>query len=186
MHVFAALVPSVEAVRALEDAVALAGSLLPRVEWTSSDDWHLALAYFGNISQRELDRLDVAMRELTGRWPAMGVRVQGIGAHPEPHEATGLWARIQELDDSLQRLSTAVLSAVKGFGWVLDRRVFRPHLVLGRSSEPVDARPFLDRLATYTGPGWAFDTLVILWARPLDDGAVVPEIVETHPMSGRG
>lgn len=184
VRLFAALVPSVEAVHHLDDAVAPVRPLLPQVEWTSADDWHVPLAYFGNISQRELDRLDVAMREVTRRWPPLSVRVNGIGAHPEPHEATGLWAKVQEPADSLQGLSTAVLNAVKGFGWMLDRRVFRPQLVLGRSSATVDARPVLDRLSAYAGPGWLFDTLVILWARPVEDGAVEPDIVDTYPMTG--
>lgn len=155
------------------------------MEWTSSDNWHVPLAYSGNISLRDLDRLDVAMRELTGRWPPLSVRVHGIGAHPDPHEALALWADVEEPDESLQE-STAVLGAVRGFGWMLDRRVFRPHLALGRSRAPVDARQLLDRLGAYTGPGWSFDTLAVLVARPADEGLVELDIVETYPMSGDG
>ena len=50
MRVFAALVPSVEAVRDLDDALKPMRPLMPDMDWTSPDDWHLTFAYFGSVS----------------------------------------------------------------------------------------------------------------------------------------
>ena len=76
-------------------------------------------------------------------------------------------------------------NAVKGFGWVLDRRSFRPQLLLGRSRTPVDATPLIKQLDTYSGPGWTFATLVLLSARPLGGERVELDIVDTYPLSGQ-
>jgi 2'-5' RNA ligase len=184
MRVFAAMVLSVEAVHDLDKALAEHRSLLPSIRWTPSDDWHLALAYFGNISRTDLDRLEHAMAEITETWPPMEVRVQGLGAFPEPDEANALWAHVHEPNDLLPKLSSAVLAGVKGFGWILDRRVFRPQVMLGRSSQPVDAQPFLDAVGSYEGPSWTFDTIAALYPRPRDDETSEMDIVGTYPLAG--
>jgi 2'-5' RNA ligase len=184
MRVFAALILSAESVAGLDSALAPERPKLPQMQWTPPDDWHVALAYFGNISRADFERLETAMTGVSAAWPPLEVRVKGIGAFPEPHEATALWANVYEEGDRLGRLSSAVTGSVKGFGWMLDRRVFRPQVALGRSKEPVDARRVLSSVGDYEGPSWTFDTIATLFPRPKDNGAVEMDIVGMYPMHG--
>jgi hypothetical protein len=48
----------------------------------------------------------------------------------------------------------------------------------------VNARSFIDRMTSYTGPVWVFDTLVLLQARPADEGAVDLDIYDIYPLLG--
>ena len=184
MRVFAALILSAESVADLDSVLASERPKLPQMQWSAPDDWHVALAYFGNISRLDFERLETAMGRVSEDWPPLEVKVKGIGAHPEPHEATALWANVHEPSDSLHRLSSAVTGSVKGFGWMLDRRVFRPQLTLGRSQQPVDARPVLSSVGDYEGPGWTFDTIATLFPRPKDDGEVEMDIVGMYRLQG--
>jgi 2'-5' RNA ligase len=184
VRVLAALVPPVDAVRDLEAALALARPLVSDMQWTSPDDWHLTFAYFGNMSLSDAQRLDSTMRVLGHRLSPFQVHVEGVGTYPEPAHVDSLWAGVAP-HDRLEQVSTQVLKAVEGFGWVLNRRVFRPQLLLGRSSRaPVNARSFIDRMNVYTGPVWMFDTLVLLQARSARDGAVDLDIHDVYPLLG--
>lgn len=183
MRLFAALVPSVEAVRGLDAALTSARPLAPDLAWTSPDDWHLTFAYFGNISLSDTQRLNVAMRQVACGIRPFDVRVEGIGTYPNPREVIALWAGVEAPEGRLQAVSTSVHDAVKGYGWALDRRIFRPQMLLGRNSIPEDARAFIDQMTGYTGPGWTFDTLVVLQSRPVGDGVVTYDIFDIYPLS---
>lgn len=184
MRVFAALILSVESVADLDSALAPERPKLPQMQWTAPDDWHVPLAYFGNISRVDFDRLETAMAGVGDTWPPLEVRVKGIGAYAEPHQATALWAKVHEPSDLLDPLSSAVTGSVKGFGWMLDRRVFRPQVIIGRSQEPVDAGRVLSSVGDYEGPAWTFDTMTTLFPRPKDDGAVEMDIVGMYRLRG--
>ncbi len=184
MRVFAALILSAESVEDLDSALAPERPKLPQMQWAAPDDWHVALAYFGNISRLDFERLETAMVRVADAWPPLEVKVKGIGAFPEPHEATALSAVIHEPSNSLAGLSSAVTGAVRGFGWMLDRRVFRPEVTIGRSTEPVDASRVLSSVGDYEGPGWTFDTMATLLPRPKDDGAVEMDIVGMYRLQG--
>lgn len=184
MRVFAALILSAESVAGLDSALVPERPKLPQMQWTAPDDWHVALAYFGNISRLDFERLESAMGTVAAAWPPLEVKVKGIGAHPEPHEATALWANVHAPGDLLDQLSSAVTGSVKGFGWMLDRRVFRPQVTLGRSQQPVDASRVLSSVGDYEGPGWTFDTMATLFPRPMDDGAVEMDIVGMYRLQG--
>lgn len=183
MRLFAALVPPVEAVRDLEAALTPARPLVSHMQWTSPDDWHLTFAYFGNISGFDAERLSSAIRELGHRLSPFQVHAEGVGTYPEPQDVEALWAGVAP-GNRLKDVSTQVHEAVKGFGWILDRRAFRPELLLGRSRTPVDARAFIDHMDSYAGPAWTFDTLALLQARSADDGAAELVIYDIYPLLG--
>jgi 2'-5' RNA ligase len=154
------------------------------MKWTSPDDWHVTFAYFGNISLSDAERLQSTLREVCHRVPPVQVHVEGVGTHPEPERVESLWAGVAP-GDRLKDVSRQIRAVVEGFGWVLDRRVFRPQVLLGRSNRaPVNARSFIDRMTSYTGPVWVFDTLVLLQARPADEGAVDLDIYDIYPLLG--
>jgi 2'-5' RNA ligase len=143
----------------------------------------LTFAYFGNISLSDTQPLKVAMRQVAREVRPFDVRVEGVGTYPNPREVVALWAGVGAPGNSLQAVSTAVHDAVKGYGWALDRRIFRPQILLGRNSTPEDARAFIDQMTDYTGPAWTFDTLVVLHSRPVGDGAVAYDIFDIYPLT---
>nr|CAA9343367.1 MAG: hypothetical protein AVDCRST_MAG46-2132 [uncultured Nocardioidaceae bacterium] len=183
MRLFAALVPPVGAVRDLEAALAPTRPLVSDMQWTSPDDWHLTFAYFGNLSLSDAERLGSAMRELSHRLSSFEVHAEGVGTYPDPEHVEALWAGVAP-GGCLEEVATLVLEAVKGFGWALDRRGFRPQLLLGRSRTPVNAQSFINRMDSYSGPVWVFDSLVLLQARTTADGSVDLDIYDIHPLLG--
>lgn len=187
MRVFAALVPPEAAVEHLVEQLGADHRSLPSMTWTDPDLWHLRLAFFGNISQRDLDRLDGAMSTTTEGWEAVHAKLRGMLGHPEDAEATALCSEVIAGDTDLAQMSRDILAGVQHFGWLLDRRTFRPHVVIAHTTQnhTVDVRPLVERYKSYLGPSWVADSIAVLWSRPRDDGSVDYEIVGAYPLKDR-
>ena len=73
-----------------------------------------------------------------------------------------LWTRVEGDRDALRRLAASTAAAARRCGLAVDDRPYRPHLTLARSSQPVDLRPLVARLATFRTRPWLADQLHLM------------------------
>ncbi|MDT0350867.1 RNA 2',3'-cyclic phosphodiesterase [Pseudonocardia charpentierae] len=173
MRAFVALVPPASALAELAAALAPVQAADPGLRWTPPGQWHLTLAFLGDI---EGDGLD------DGVLPALAERLaRAARRHPPTELALGgggrfgdrvLWIRVHDLGADARRGHTGVRGLAGSVGAVarrcgipVDDRPYRPHLTLARARPGSDLRPAVDALKDFTGTPWTADALHLVRSR---------------------
>lgn len=165
MRLFVALRPPFEAVAHL--AAAAAG-----VPTTRTDQWHVTLAFLGELEGPEPLREPLA-RAAAGS-PPLRLRLSGASTFGSGVLAAGLAGDVE----GLRRLAAAVRSACRAAGVDLPRGRYRPHLTVARR------QPVPPALAGYEGPPWTATELELVRSRL---GAQVEhQVVRRHRLGVSG
>ena len=184
MRVFSALFPPDEVVEDFARAVAPLQRAFPGLDWAPPLLWHMRLSFFGNLSHEDSARLSRVL-DVFGREQApFQVCIDGAGATPELTEGQTLYAKLETPDNALLDLYLGSIAAVQSFGWVLDRRSFRPSLPLAHSERPVDFSELVQRVSEYQSKVWEVTSIATVWARPGDDGMPYFELLGEHLLLG--
>ena len=148
MRLFVAVVPPVEAISNLDRVVAAPRAAHPDLQWIPAERWHLTLAFYGEVADRDVARVERrAVRATRGlrRWicssPARGTSADACCGSGWQGERDGLRA-----------LAGALAT---------DGRPYRPHLTVARARGGADPRPAATLLAPYDGPGWRAAEVVL-------------------------
>jgi 2'-5' RNA ligase len=192
VRAFVALVPPASALGQLAAALAPVRAAHPDLRWTPSGQWHLTLAFLGDIDGDEL--AEGVLPDLTERLARAARR------HPPPELALDgagrfgdrvLWMRVQDLAadvgrgrGGLQALAGSVGAAARRCGIAVDDRPYRAHLTLARARPGADLRRAVDALRGFSGSPWTADALHLVRSR-LGAGAggtAVHEVVATWPL----
>jgi 2'-5' RNA ligase len=155
VRLFVAIVPPAAVLAELAAAVAALRAARPELRWTGPDDWHLTLAFLGEVPERVLPELAVRLGRAAGRHQAQRLALRGGGAFPRPARATVLWAGIQA-GAGLAPLAASVAAGARRAGAPPpdeDHR-YRAHLTLARSRQPADLKQLTSALAGYAGQDW--------------------------------
>lgn len=161
MRLFVALTPPADVLEELQARVAVLRELQPDLRWSRPEQWHLTLAFLGEVGDdsrgeliRRLGRAADRYRPLTlsfGSGGRFGHRV--------------LWTRVHGERDRLRRLADSVRAAARRSGLATEQRPYRPHLTLARATTAADLRPLVDALAPYEGSSWTADELNLVHSR---------------------
>lgn len=163
-RLFAALVPAAAAVAHLR--MALAGWAEPTpgrplLRWTDPTQWHVTLAFYGEVPEGAVPELEAALTSAVGRLPEPMLKIRGAGSF----SGRTLWAGVAgatpddtEVLGRLLSTSAAVGGNVGARDEGRERR--RAHLTLARAaSGPRDRQSAqltaaVRALAVYEGPAW--------------------------------
>lgn len=161
MRLFAAVVPPDEVLDSLEAALAgLAGQARqdPAVRWNDRRLWHITLAFYGEDDL--IERSEWLRARLRGRAP-LRLAVEGAGTF-----GGVLWAGLAGDIDPLSELAAAAHHPAPD-------RPFHPHMTLARwkrRTPPRSVRVLADALATYRGPAWQVDEVVLMRSELTEHG----------------
>lgn len=167
MRLFAALVPPPEVLNHLETAVA--GLWDDTLRWTPVSDWHLTLAFYGELDEGHLPDLEQRLTRAAGRHEPISLALNGAGRFGKQ----ALWAGCTGELLALRRLAQSAIAAGRRAGAdVDDRRRFKAHVTLARAYKnlPADLRPYVTALSEYEGPTWESREI---------------QLIRSHPGSGR-
>ncbi|GAB2814784.1 RNA 2',3'-cyclic phosphodiesterase [Actinocorallia aurea] len=173
MRLFAAIHPPADVLDALADAVAEVRRAHPGLRWAARAQWHLTLAFYGEVDEEAAEALPELLAEAVAAGPAPCLRLAGAGAFParSPGRAKVLWTGVDgdlaELEELAGRCADA--GARAGLKPPEHDRGFRPHLTLARSREPRDLRGPTALLDGFAGRPWtpaALDVMQSHFPRP--------------------
>jgi len=186
VRVFAGLWPTPEVRRhlagALRTAVGVDAELAPGrapdgVRWTPAENWHVTLAFYGDVGEGRAELLAEAVAEVAAAARPFELALAGAGVFA--HRT--LWAGVGGEVDAVHALVAGCRDAGTAVGARQDDRVrSRPHLTLGRVAPPRGGTRRRDRaaappgagdalvhaLAVYRGPRWPVTELVLAESRP--------------------
>ncbi|MFD9895315.1 RNA 2',3'-cyclic phosphodiesterase [Amycolatopsis sp. NPDC059027] len=153
MHVFSALVPPADVVDALAAELGERGD--NRLRWSSPEDWHVTLGFYGHADAAE--RAGWLRERLAGR-PAIDVRLENAGTFPGV-----LWLTVAG-----EGLTALALAA----GADAETRPYRAHLTVARfpREEPELARLWKTRLSRFSSRAWTATEVALMRSERTPDG----------------
>ncbi len=206
VRAFVAVIPPAGALAELEAAVVPVRAAHPGLRWTPPAQWHLTLAFLGDIDEGVLPELTGRLARAARRHPPAPLALAGGGRFGDRvlwtrvHAAPGPAApsaggspvpagRVPRSDgaaglDGVRRLAASVAAAARRSGIAVDERPYRPHLTLARARDGADLRPAVAALGTFTGSPWTADALHLVRSRlgAGPGGTAAHEVVATSPL----
>jgi len=150
MRLFVAVMPPTQALDELRSATEVMRSAHPRLRWSLPDQWHLTLAFLGEVGDEARADLSARLSRAADRHPPMRLALHGAGRFG--HGV--LWTRVAGDVAELRGLAASVRAAARRAGIDIEDRPYRPHLTLARGRDGVDLRPIVDALAGFAGRTW--------------------------------
>ncbi|MEV6971887.1 RNA 2',3'-cyclic phosphodiesterase [Kitasatospora sp. NPDC093806] len=195
MRLFVAVLPPVEALQGLVDAVAPVRGLpgADRLRWTAVEGWHLTLAFLGEQPAEGVPELAAGLAAVAEVHPVHRLRLAGAGRFGD----RVLWAGVEGETWALRRLAEAVNEATAGATGEVDAFAFHPHLTLARAGSTRGHRRAVQRVAAaeldglaraldeYRGPEWEAAELHLMKSEH-DGGGAHYETVRSWPLARWG
>jgi 2'-5' RNA ligase len=156
MRLFVAVTPPADALDELEAAVAPLRSSCPDLRWTGRQNWHVTLAFLGQVDDAVGDKLGPALGEAVAAEPAGLVSLGPAGSFPKDRTwANVLWVDVKDQDGFLGRLAATVGEVAGKVGAPPDRqKEYKSHLTLGRCRNAAKVGPLVAKLAGFRGRPW--------------------------------
>ncbi|MGH3771352.1 MAG: RNA 2',3'-cyclic phosphodiesterase [Pseudonocardiaceae bacterium] len=182
MRLFVALTPPGEVVRELLSATAGLREVAPELRWTRPEQWHLTLAFLGEVGDDVVDELTRRLGRAAARHPPLSLSLGGGGRFGYQV----LWTGVRGDRDGLRRLADSVRAAARRSRLPVEQRPYRPHLTLARVEVGTDPRPLVERLAPWEGSPWRATRLHLVRSRlgAAPGGFALHEPIAGWPLEG--
>lgn len=185
MRAFVALIPPPAALAELDDAVAPLRTAHPDLRWTPPDQWHLTLAFLGDVDEGLLPDLTEGLARAARRHRRIALAFAGAGRFGD----RVLWTRVVDPPaggDGLRRLAGSAGAAARRCGIPVEDRPYRPHLTLARARPGADLRPAVELLGGFAGSPWTADALHLVRSRlgAGPGGTAAHDVVRSWPLGG--
>ena len=118
----------------LTEAIQRLAPLSEGVTWCKRDQFHLTLAFLGEVSPAILPHVTTAAERVCSALPAFACRAYGLGFFGNKRNPKVLWAGIDPSPE-LEALHEGLWKELKRFGLENAEGEFRPHITLGRCRE---------------------------------------------------
>ncbi|MEW1908043.1 RNA 2',3'-cyclic phosphodiesterase [Kitasatospora sp. NPDC085895] len=157
LRVFVALAPPDEAKDELARALQPAYARYPRLRWNRIEDWHITLAFLGELPATAVPLLRSVLAGRAASHPALHLGLRGGGHFDERL----LWSGIDGDLDGLHLLAADVRELVGSCGIEFNNRPLRPHLTLARArrDDPTSVPQAAAGLSGFVGRPWHAERL---------------------------
>ncbi|MFI9741181.1 RNA 2',3'-cyclic phosphodiesterase [Streptomyces sp. NPDC052494] len=157
VRVFIALAPPDEAKDELARALRPAYDAYPHMRWNRIEDWHITLAFLGELPVTAVPLLRPPLARLAAARRPLELGLLGGGHFDE----RVLWSGIDGDVEGLQQLAAEVRAVVRECGILFQERPLRPHLTLARArrDDTASVVEAADGLTGFTGRRWRTDRL---------------------------
>jgi 2'-5' RNA ligase len=183
VRLFAAVVPPPEVLDEVAALVVESGSRHPRLRWSRRQQWHVTLAFLGEVDERLLPEIGERFTRAGRRHAAMRLHLGCAGTFGSAGRARVLWLAVEGDRDRLRALAGSVSAAARRAGVPVEDRPYRPHVTLARSRTPTDMREPRAELGHHQGTPWTAESFCLIRSRL----GPVPayETLSVHPLGGR-
>lgn len=123
----------------LLDEMAYLKRTAPAVKWAPPENLHFTLKFIGNIPTADLGEVLTATEEAAKEVEPFTLSIEGLGCFPDPERPRIIWAGCGMGSDDMTRLAKSIEDACAEFGYQPEKRLYTPHLTLGRVKHPRDA-----------------------------------------------
>ncbi|MFO7718423.1 MAG: RNA 2',3'-cyclic phosphodiesterase [Desulfohalobium sp.] len=152
-----------------------------RVSWTRGGNWHLTLAFLGELPATQAEAVQQALGNV--RFPEFALRAAGGGGFPPGKRPRVLWIGLQEGAQESLALAEQIWSVLQPLGFEAPKRPFRAHLTLMRVKQDRgdDWTPLLRSLGNRQWPRCQQNAFV-LWQSELTPRGPVYTVRQRYPL----
>ncbi|MFD7641975.1 RNA 2',3'-cyclic phosphodiesterase [Kitasatospora sp. NPDC059795] len=156
-RLFVALAPPDDAKDELARALQPAYAAYPLLRWNRIADWHITLAFLGELPSAAVPVLRSTLPGAAAAHPAPRLALHG-GGH---FDGRLLWSGVTGDLDGLHELASDVRELIRAHGLDFRDRPLHPHLTLARSrrDDPTSVPLAAAGLADFAGRSWPAERL---------------------------
>ncbi len=118
------------------------------VRWVKPGSIHLTLKFLGNIHLAQVEDIALAVAQEVRDQPPITLGAAGLGAFPSRKKPRVIWIGMEGEVQRLSRIQARVENALEPLGFVREKRVFQPHLTIGRVKDRRRLQALIDAMAT--------------------------------------
>ncbi|MFI2780313.1 RNA 2',3'-cyclic phosphodiesterase [Streptomyces sp. ALB3] len=157
VRVFIALAPPDHAKEELARVLRPSGHTHPHLRWNRIEDWHVTLAFLGELPVETVPLLRRPLADLAKAHRPPCLALRGSGSFDD----RVLWSGIDGDLDELRALAADVRTVVKSCGIGFEDRPLRPHLTLARArrGDRSSVAEVAGVLAGFSGLRWPAERL---------------------------
>lgn len=158
MRLFLALDLPDDVVRHLARRVDQASRLPPALRWVAPEQWHITLAFYGEVESSKVDDLTERLSRASRRTSAFHLTIGEPGRFGSARRARVVWMGVAEGRDQLATLAASARAAGRRVGLRRDDLApdyrYRPHVTLARVVPSAGVEDVLDALRSSERPRW--------------------------------
>jgi 2'-5' RNA ligase len=131
---------------------------------TPPEQWHLTVAFYGEVTEAVVPDLTERLRRAAARTAPISLHLARAGTFPSnPRQARVLWIGLGGAVEDLGRLADRAVAAGRRCGIAMENRRFRPHLTIARAREQTtDLGGIVESLWSFESPPWQVSTLQLI------------------------
>ncbi|MET9920025.1 RNA 2',3'-cyclic phosphodiesterase [Streptomyces sp. NPDC006435] len=184
VRVFIALAPPDHAKEELARELRPAYGTHPQMRWNRVEDWHITLAFLGELPVGTVPLLRPPLAGLAAEHRPLRLALRGSGNFDD----RVLWSGIDGDLDGLHVLAADVRTAVENCGVAFESRPLRPHLTLARArrGDRSSVGEIAERIAGFTGLRWHTERLHLVGSNAgRSRGPIHYRDIEAWPLGGK-
>ncbi len=119
-----------QTVQKIAEAIARLRPRMPGIRWLPPTNFHLTLKFLGDVDEAKVASIAAALERDLYPFSCFTINAKGLGVFPDLKRPRILWVGL--VGGELNALASRVEKALFPFGFAAERRVFTPHLTVGR------------------------------------------------------
>jgi 2'-5' RNA ligase len=104
----------------------------PVIKWVDPQTMHITLKFLGDTSDSIIDDLMLALKEAVKGAAPFKLEIHGVGSFSGPDRTETIWVGVSGEMEKLAALQKNIESNTELLGYKREKRLFSPHLTLGR------------------------------------------------------
>ncbi len=102
------------------------------VKWTAPENIHLTLKFIGEIDEKTLDRIILALEKFIPEKKSYYARVSALDVFPKIHSPRIIWIGLGEGDKESRDIAEEIEEKLSDTGISKEERAFTSHITIGR------------------------------------------------------
>lgn len=122
------------------------------VKWVKPEQAHLTLKFLGDVPEKNLEEIKRTVAEVCSQIQTISSSLTQLGAFPKPDYARVIWAGIDDPEQKIAALASAIEEALVPLKFPKEKRAFKPHITIGRVRSDRNLRALARGLENYSLP----------------------------------
>ncbi len=114
--------------------------------WVKPGNIHLTVVFLGDVNEKDIPDIISNIDNVTVKYESFGISLGGMGLFPDIRRPRVLWLGLDGEIERLGSLKDDLQRSLEAFGIEQEKRLFKPHLTLGRFRRPVKDRNLLGKV----------------------------------------
>ena len=167
---------------------------VPGARWVEPGQFHVTLAFLGDIPHADLAGVCRAVAEAAAVHGPVDLRLEGLGVFPDPRRARVAWVGLTGGGiEALRAIQTDLVAATGRAGYPPEDERFAPHVTIGRikvargegASRPGDLTPLLRHYQKWMAGSFRAAEVVTFSSNLTPDGPAYSALARAPLLGGK-